>query len=112
MQISLAEAATHLSELAARAEAGQEIVLTRGDAPSVRLVIDHRKLERGDALASMSELDVSGTTVAASDREEVRQRRRRVLEEFRGVLKGKPGLERVTAANIADDLYDEDGLPA
>ena len=112
MQVSLAEAATHLSELAARAEAGEEIVLTRGDAPSVRLVIDHRKPERADAPASMSELDVSNTSVPAFDREQVRQRRRRVLEEFRGILKGKPGLEGVTAANIADDLYDEDGLPA
>lgn len=111
MQVSLAEAATHLSELAARAEAGEEVVLTRGDAPSIRLVVDHRRPERADGQASPGELRVVGTNATASEREEVRQRRRRVLEEFRGVLKGRPGLEGVTAANIADDLYDEDGLP-
>lgn len=112
MQVSLAEAATHLSELAARAEAGEEVVLTRGDAPSVLLVIDHRKLERSNGPASFDETGVTGANATASEREEVRQRRRRVLEEFRGVLKERPGLEGVTAANIADDLYDEDGLPA
>ncbi|WP_375429465.1 type II toxin-antitoxin system Phd/YefM family antitoxin [uncultured Sphingomonas sp.] len=101
-----------MSELAARAEAGEEIVLTRGDAPSVRLVIEGRKPERLDGPANFDELGVSGASATASDREEVRQRRRRVLEEFRGVLKGQPGMEGVTAANIADDLYDEDGLPA
>jgi len=38
MRISLAEAETQLGELVRRAEAGDEIVLTRDGKPSVRLV--------------------------------------------------------------------------
>jgi antitoxin (DNA-binding transcriptional repressor) of toxin-antitoxin stability system len=86
MQVPLAEAATHLSELAARAEAGEEIVLTRGDAPSVRLVVDRRKPTSAE--------------------------KRAVLERFRGVAKGKPEWQGVTAATASDFLYDKFGLPA
>lgn len=86
MQVTLAEAAANLPELAARAEAGEEIVLTRGDAPHARLVVDRRK--------------------------PTPEEKRAVLERFRGVAKGKPEWEGVTAATAADFLYDENGLPA
>ena len=86
MQVSLADAAPLLAELAARAEAGEEVVLTRGDAPPVRLVL--------------------------AEQESIKERRRRVLERYRGAWKGLPQFEGCTAATLTDDLYDEDGLPA
>lgn len=86
MHVSVIRAETQVTDLIRRAQAGEDVVLISGDGPPVRLV--------------------------PTDWDIVREHRRRVLEEFRGVLKGKPGLEGVTAANIADDLYDEDGLPA
>lgn len=85
MQLTLAEAAAHLPELAARADAGEEVVLTRDDAPPLRLV--------------------------PMNRESIRERRRRVLEQYRGAWKGLPQFEGCTAATLTDDLYDEDGLP-
>lgn len=87
MFVSAAEAAFQLNDLVRRAQAGEEVVLTTRDGePPVRLV--------------------------PIDWDTIRERRRKALEEFRGVLKGKPGMEGVTAANITDDLYDENGLPA
>lgn len=86
MHVTLAEAADNLSELAARAEAGEEVVLTRGDAPSVRLVVDRRR--------------------------PTAEEKRAILERFRGIVKGRPEWEGVTAATAADFLYDENGLPA
>lgn len=44
--------------------------------------------------------------------EEVRARRRKALDAFRGIAKGRPEWEGVTAENASDFLYDENGLPA
>lgn len=86
MHVSVIKAEAEITDLIRRAQAGEDVVLIGGEGRPVRLV--------------------------PTDWDTVRAHRRRVLEEFRGVLKGKPGLEGVTAANIADDLYDKDGLPA
>ncbi len=74
-----------LTDLVRRAEAGEEIILTRHGHAAVRLMPVKRKLtpeERG-----------------------------RILEEFRRSVEGKvtPGPD---AAHSADFLYGDDGLPA
>lgn len=86
MNVSLSTAKAQLTDLVRRAEAGDEVILTRRGEPTVRLVPV-----------------VSGA---------VKERRLRVLGELYGSAKGKSGMEGVTAENIADFLYDERGLPA
>lgn len=89
MQISLTDAKAKLTDLVRRAQAGDEVILTRHGHPAARIVPVETKL----------------------DMEEVRARRRAALEAFRGCAKGKPGFEGVDAARSADFLYDEFGLP-
>lgn len=89
MNIALAEAQACLSELVARAEAGDEVVLTRDGRPAVRLV------------------PVPAEKLSVPDREA----RRRILEEFQKAASAKvtPG---PNAARSQDFLYDEFGIPA
>lgn len=84
MLVSVAEAKEQLGELMRRAEAGEQVLLSEMGGPLVRLV--------------------------PLSREELREHRRQVLEEFRASAKGKmtPG---PSAARSADFLFDEDGLP-
>lgn len=84
MQISVTDAKGQLTELVRRAEAGDEVVLTRHGQPTVRLV----------------------PVKTAGDREA----RRKILEAARrsGSAKASAG---VSAARSQDFLYDEDGLP-
>jgi prevent-host-death family protein len=86
MQLSVTEAKAKLTDLVRRAEAGEEVTLTRRGQPAVRIV------------------------PVVTDA--VRAKRRKALDEYHGILKGRPGWEGVTAANVADFLYDENGLPA
>ena len=85
MEISLTHAKAHLTELVRRAEAGDEVVLTRHGRPAARLVAVKRRPDR-DA-------------------------RRKLLEDFQAAASAKitpgPG-----AARSQDFLYDDDGLPA
>lgn len=85
MQISVSDAKAQLTDLVRRAEAGDEVILTRRGEPTVRLV------------------------PVVSDN--IREQRRRALDAFVGVAKGRPGVD-TDAAHIADFLYDERGLPA
>jgi prevent-host-death family protein len=71
--IGLFEAKTHLSELIARAERGEEVVITRHNKPVARLVPVQRKTrsrsdpQRTQALAALGQFDpiaVEGTSVA------------------------------------------------
>lgn len=85
MHVSVSDAKAQLTDLVRRAEAGEDIVLTRHGHAAVRLMPVKRKLtpeERG-----------------------------RILEEFRRSVKGRvaPGPD---AAHSADFLYGDDGLPA
>ncbi|WP_375428686.1 type II toxin-antitoxin system Phd/YefM family antitoxin [uncultured Sphingomonas sp.] len=84
MQVSLVEAATHLSELAAHADAGEEVVLTRGNHPPLLLVAQHRRPTREEKLAALDDLENAGA-------------------------RATPGPD---AAHCADFLYDDYGLPA
>jgi prevent-host-death family protein len=84
MEISVTDAKAQLTDLVRRAEAGEEVVLTRHGHAAVRLVPVKRKLDR--------------------------EARRALLEELQRATAGKvsPG---PSAARSQDFLYDEDGLP-
>ena len=84
MEISVTDAKAQLAELVRRAEAGDDIVLTRHGHPAVRLVAVKRRLNP--------------------------EERRALLEELQRSTAGKvsPG---PSAARSQDFLYDEDGLP-
>lgn len=84
MRISVTEAKGQLTELVRRAEAGDEVILTRHGHPSVRLV----------------------PIQAVPDR----KTRRALLEAARtsGGLRATPG---PSAARSQDFLYGDDGLP-
>jgi len=85
MQISVTTAKAQLTDLVRRAEAGDDIILTRHGQAAVRLV------------------PVSGVPG--------RQARRDVLDAVRRSAAGKLAAGP-TAARSQDFLYDEDGLPA
>ncbi len=90
MNVPITEAKAQLLELVRRAEAGEEIVLTRHGRPAVSL-----------------------TAVRSSPRPwtsaELAERNRILLEiSGRASKKATPGPD---AAHSADYLYDEDGLP-
>ncbi len=91
MHIPISEAKGKLTDLVRRAEAGEEVVLTRHGQPAVRLV-SAQGLESPDARKA---------------------RRRAILESVRGAAKDSPGFRGVDAARAADFLYDDEtGLPA
>jgi len=85
MKISVSEAKGRLTDLVRRAEAGEEVILTRRGQAAVRLV--------------------AASTVPS------RKARRVLLEKIRsaGAAKAKPGPD---AAHSQDFLYGADGLPA
>jgi prevent-host-death family protein len=84
MKITVSEAKGQLTELVRRAEAGDEVILTRHGHPAVRLVPVTRPIDRAQ--------------------------RRAVLEAARkaGSAKATKG---PSAARSQDFLYDHDGLP-
>lgn len=83
MQISLTDAKARLTDLVRRAEAGDEVILTRHGQPAARIVPVARKPRRDD--------------------------RERLLDALQGA--GKKVFEP-DAAHVADWLYDDNGLPA
>jgi prevent-host-death family protein len=86
MNVSLTHAKAQLTELVRRAEAGEEVVLTRHGRPVAKLVQTVRPpLTPEDRLRIIDE----------------------IVESARG--KATPG---PCAARAADFLYDDDGLPA
>ena len=84
MQLAITEAKARLTDLVRRAEAGEEIVLTRHGHAVVRLVAVHARPSAKDK-----------TNLIAAIR-------------ARAALKAVPG---PTAARSQDFLYDEEGLP-
>ena len=82
MEISVTDAKAQLTELVRRAEAGDEVVLTRHGHPAVRLVPVKRPRDRKVLRA--------------------------LVEEIWATAKPSPG---PSAARSQDFLYDEDGLP-
>ena len=87
MQISVTDAKAQLTDLVRRAEAGDEVILTRHGQPAVRLIPVSAQL--------------------SSD--ERRARRRAALENFRGCARARAGPD---GARSQDHLYDDHGLPA
>lgn len=84
MQVSVSDAKGQLTELVRRAEAGDEIILTRHGHPAVKLVPIN-------ALPG-------------------RQSRRALLEQMRAVAATK-AVAGPSAARSQDFLYGDDGLP-
>jgi prevent-host-death family protein len=84
MRISVSEAKGQLTELVRRAEAGDEIILTRHGQPAVRLV---------------------------PVRTVLRRKARRQLLEAVGASGALKALAGPSAARSQDFLYDEEGLP-
>ena len=84
MRISVTEAKGQLTELMRRAEAGEEVILTRHGQAAVRLTPIRPVLDR--------------------------QARRRLMDEIResGAANATPGPD---TARSQDFLYNEDGLP-
>ncbi len=83
MNVSVTDAKAQLTELVRRAEAGDEIILTRHGHPAVKLVPVGARPDRAA--------------------------RRAALEEWRAAgASANPG---PTAARSQDFLYDDDGLP-
>ena len=84
MRISVTEAKAQLTELVRRAEAGDEVVLTRHGHPAVRLVAVRAGRDKKSRRALLESVRVSGAD------------------------KATPG---PSAARSQDFLYDDDGLP-
>jgi prevent-host-death family protein len=84
VNVSISDAKAQLTELVRRAEAGEEVVVTRHGRPAVRLV------------------PASAVPLPRFDRKVIDEITRRAVQE---ALPG-PG-----AAHASDFLYDEDGLP-
>jgi prevent-host-death family protein len=84
MRISVSDAKGQLTDLVRRAEAGDEVVLTRHGRPAVRLVPVRAAMDRAS--------------------------RRRILDDLRrkASQNASPG---PSAARSQDFLYDDDGLP-
>ena len=83
MEVSLSDAKAKLTDLVRRAEAGDDVILTRHGRPAVRLV---------------------PVTLGASEEE-----KGALLDALYGAAKHSVGPD---AARSQDFLYDEDGLPA
>ncbi len=86
MQIALSAAKAQLLELARRAEAGEDVVLTRHGHPAVRLVAVQQTMPEEERRAAITAIREEG--------------RRRWLGAGLG------------AARSQDFLYDDDGMPA
>lgn len=84
MDVSVSEAKAQLTDLVRRAEAGDDVVLTRHGRPAVRLV----------AIKAVGD----------------RQARRKVMEAARRQASEK-AVEGPAAALSQDFLYDDEGMP-
>lgn len=86
MEIALSKAKARLSELGARADRGEEVVITRRGNSPLRLVSDQRQPTKAERWAT--------------------------LEQLFGAAKDAPGMKDVSAADADKFLYGDDGLPA
>ena len=90
MQVALSEAKAQLADLVRRAEAGDEVILTRRGEPTVRLV------------PVSQEVDMA----------EVRRRRLAAIDRALATARERGPDGGPSAARSADFLYGDDGLPA
>ncbi len=70
INVKVGEAKTHLSELLVKAEAGEEVIISRGDQPIVKLVAIKSKENVQDAIAKILEIRAKAKPVT---QEEIRQ---------------------------------------
>jgi prevent-host-death family protein len=84
MQLAITEAKARLTDLVRRAEAGEDVVLTRHGHAVVRLIAMHAKPSAKDKAELIAAI------------------------RARAALKAAPG---ASAARSQDFLYDEEGLP-
>jgi antitoxin (DNA-binding transcriptional repressor) of toxin-antitoxin stability system len=70
INVKVGEAKTHLSELLVKAEAGEEVIISRGDQPIVKLVAIKSKDTVQDAIAKILEIRAKAKRVT---QEEIRQ---------------------------------------
>ena len=63
INVKVGEAKTHLSELLVKAEAGEEVILSRGDPPVVRLVAIRNNNSVKAAIASILEVRATAKPV-------------------------------------------------
>ena len=89
MHVSVSAAKEQLTDLVRRAEAGDEVVLTRDGKPAVRLV-------------------PAGNEPLVERHRPTREEKMAVLDRLSGMAKGRPGMEGVTSANIGSFLYEGD----
>jgi prevent-host-death family protein len=90
MHISVTDAKGKLTDLVRRAEAGDEVILTRHGEATVQLMPVKRKLPSA----------------------ELRARRLAVLDEIIAAARSRGPEGGPPAARAADFLYGDDGLPA
>jgi len=67
--VKVGEAKSHLSDLLAKVEAGEEVIIARGNAPIARLSRIHRD---GDVAAVIEEIKVARAHRAKTTPEEIR----------------------------------------
>lgn len=67
--VKVGEAKTHLSDLLARVEAGEDVIIARGDNPIVRLT---RIRRRADLDAVIDEIKASRSSRASTTADELR----------------------------------------
>lgn len=86
MEVAVSEAKAQLTELVRRAEAGEEVILTRHGTPIVQLSPVRRRPSPDEV--------------------------RRILNELSEAVRARNLPPGPCAARAADFLYDDDGLPA
>jgi prevent-host-death family protein len=77
INVKVGEAKTHLSELLVKAEAGEEVIISRGDQPVVRLVPIRNKDSVKEAIASILEMRAKAKPVTLEEILEWRDEGRR-----------------------------------
>lgn len=90
MQVSVTDAKARLTDLIRRAEAGDEVILTRHGQPAVRLV-------------------PAASTLGS---EELRAKRKVIMTKVIAEARKRGSDGGPAAARAADFLYGDDGLPA
>ena len=75
--VKVAEAKTHLSELLARVEAGEDIVIARGNDPIVRLVAIDERRQRLAAIEAVRALRAQAKPVTSQEIQDWKQEGRR-----------------------------------
>lgn len=90
MQVSISDAAAQLTDLVRRAEAGEDVALTRRGQPAVKLV----------------------PIAPEVDMDEVRRRRLAAIDRAIAAAHARGPDGGPCAARSADYLYGDDGLPA